>query len=88
MPSVPRIVVVDPAYEVARIVRGALSACSDRQHILIEVPTAEDALQEVLHSAIDSGGDGVPDSGQNARGRSGEADLPRVAGDAGHCAGR
>ncbi len=51
MPSVPRIVVVDPAYEVARIVRGAL-ALLDRQHILIEVPTAEDALQEVLRSAI------------------------------------
>ncbi|RPJ02451.1 MAG: DNA-binding response regulator [Chloroflexi bacterium] len=51
MPSVPRIVVVDPAYEVARIVRGAL-ALLDRQHILIEVPTSEDALQEVLRSSI------------------------------------
>jgi hypothetical protein len=52
MSSVPRIVVVDPAYDVARIVRGALTLLS-RQHILIEVPTAEDALEEVKHSSID-----------------------------------
>jgi hypothetical protein len=52
MSSVPRIVVVDPAYDVARIVRGALTLLN-RQHILIEVPTAEDALEEVKHSAID-----------------------------------
>jgi CheY-like chemotaxis protein len=52
MPSAPRIVVVDPAYDVARIVRGALTLLN-RQHILIEVPTAEDTLEEVRHSAID-----------------------------------
>jgi CheY-like chemotaxis protein len=52
MPSVPRIVVVDPAYDVARIVRGALTLLN-RQHILIEVPTSEDTLEEVRHSEID-----------------------------------
>jgi CheY-like chemotaxis protein len=52
MASVPRIVVVDPAYDVARIVRGALTLLN-RQHILIEVPTADDTLEEVRHSAID-----------------------------------
>ncbi len=52
MPSVPRIVVVDPSYDVARIVRGALTLLN-RQHILIEAPTAEDTLEEVRHSAID-----------------------------------
>ena len=46
MPSVPRIIVVDPTYEVARIVRGAL-VLLNRPHILIEVPTAEDALEEI-----------------------------------------
>jgi CheY-like chemotaxis protein len=52
MSSVPRIVIVDPAYDVARIVRGALTLLS-RQHILIEMPTAEDALEEVVRSSID-----------------------------------
>lgn len=52
MTSVPRIVVVDPAYNVARIVRGALTLLS-RPHILVEVPTAEDALEEVKRSSID-----------------------------------
>jgi len=51
MPSVPRIVVVDPNYEVTRIVRGAMTLLS-RQHILVEVPTAEDALHEVLNASI------------------------------------
>jgi CheY-like chemotaxis protein len=52
MSSVPRIVIVDSTYDVARIVRGALTLLS-RQHILIEAPTAEDALEEVKHSSID-----------------------------------
>lgn len=47
MPSVPRIVVVDPSYDVARIVRGAMILLN-RPHIMIEVPTAEDALDEIL----------------------------------------
>lgn len=51
MAPVPRIVIVDAGYDVARIVRGAL-ALLNRQHILIEVPTAEDALEEVLRSQI------------------------------------
>ncbi len=49
MPSVPRIVVVDATHEVARIVRGAL-ALLNRQHVLIEVPDAENALEEIAYS--------------------------------------
>jgi FixJ family two-component response regulator len=52
MPSVPRIVVVDATGEVARIVRGAL-ALLNRQSILVEVPTSDDALAEVTNSTID-----------------------------------
>ncbi|NLX11626.1 MAG: response regulator [Chloroflexi bacterium] len=52
MPSVPRIVVVDPSHDVSRIVHGAL-ALLNRQYILIEVPTSDDALEEVLKSQID-----------------------------------
>jgi hypothetical protein len=52
MSAVPRIVVVDPTYDVTRIMRGALTLLN-RQYILIEVPTAEDALVEVLRTAID-----------------------------------
>lgn len=49
MPSVPRIVAVDSSYDVARIVRGALILLN-RPHILVEVPTAEDAIEEVLRA--------------------------------------
>lgn len=52
MPSVPRIVVVDPSHEIARIVHGALGLLS-RQYILIEVPGPDDALAEVAHSTVD-----------------------------------
>lgn len=52
MPSVPRIVTVDPTFNVARIVRGALTLM-DRPHILIEAPSSEDALAEVASSSID-----------------------------------
>ncbi|HEX3053277.1 MAG TPA: hypothetical protein VHP83_21645 [Aggregatilineaceae bacterium] len=67
MSSVPRIVTVDAAHGVTRIVRGALTLLN-RAHILIEVPTAEDALEEVQNSNIalvvtayrmDSGTNGV-----------------------------
>jgi hypothetical protein len=51
MPSIPRIVAVDPGYEIARIVRGAM-ALLDRQAILVEVPTADDALAEVQQSDV------------------------------------
>ncbi len=52
MPSVPRIVVVDATGEVVRIVRGAL-ALLNRQSIMVEVPTSDDALAEVTNSTID-----------------------------------
>jgi hypothetical protein len=52
MSSVPRIVTVDPTYNIARIVRGAMTLLN-RQHILIEVPTSDDALGEVAQSSID-----------------------------------
>jgi CheY-like chemotaxis protein len=52
MASVPRIVVVDPKRDVTRIVRGALALLS-RQYTLIEVPTSDDALDEILKSRID-----------------------------------
>jgi CheY-like chemotaxis protein len=49
MPSIPRIVVVDASPVIARIIHGALALLS-RQYILIEVPTGEDAWEEVLRS--------------------------------------
>jgi CheY-like chemotaxis protein len=52
MPSVPRIVTVDPTYNITRIVRGAMTLLN-RQHILIEVPSSDDALGEVSNSSID-----------------------------------
>jgi len=52
MSSIPRIVAVDPSYEVARIMRGALSLLN-RQYILVEMPTAEDVLYEVQTSQVD-----------------------------------
>lgn len=51
MSSVPRIVILDPARELAPVVRGAL-ALLNRQHILVEVPTADDVLDEVQHRSI------------------------------------
>ncbi|MBN1679070.1 MAG: response regulator [Anaerolineae bacterium] len=52
MTSVPRVVLVDPTHDVTRIINGAF-ALLNRQFILVEVPTAEDALAEVLGSPID-----------------------------------
>lgn len=52
MPSVPRVVVVDTTRDVARIVHGAL-ALLNRQYILVEVPTPDDALEEVMRTRID-----------------------------------
>lgn len=51
MPPIPRIVVVDSAHKIASIVRSALALLS-RQYIMVEVPSAEDALQEVGGSQI------------------------------------
>lgn len=52
MATVPRIVVVDPSHGVIRIMRGALSLL-DRQCILVEVPTSDDVLEEVLSSKVE-----------------------------------
>jgi CheY-like chemotaxis protein len=52
MPPVPRIVVVDARYDVAYIVRGAL-ALLNRQYVLVEVPTAENALGEIRQASTD-----------------------------------
>ncbi|MBI5960561.1 MAG: roadblock/LC7 domain-containing protein, partial [Chloroflexi bacterium] len=49
MSSVPRIVVVDPSYAIARILHGAM-VLLNRPCIMVEVPTAEDALEEILRS--------------------------------------
>jgi CheY-like chemotaxis protein len=51
MSSIPRIVVVDASPVIARIMHGAMALLS-RQYILIEVPTAEDAWDEVLRSDV------------------------------------
>lgn len=52
MPPIPRIVVVDADHNIAPIVRGALALLS-RQYIMVEVPSSEDALEEVANSSID-----------------------------------
>jgi len=52
MRAVPRIVVADASSELARIVRGAL-ALLHRPAILVEVPTSDDAVQEVAAAEVD-----------------------------------
>lgn len=52
MASVPRIVIVDPARDIMPIVRGAL-ALLNRQHIMVDVPSAEDVLDEVRRWPLD-----------------------------------
>jgi len=49
---VPRIVVVDATPDMARIARGAMALLS-RSYILVEVPTAEAALEEATHARVD-----------------------------------
>ncbi len=49
---VPRIVVVDATPDMARIARGAMALLS-RSHVLVEVPTAEAALEEVEGARVD-----------------------------------
>ncbi|MEW6578419.1 MAG: hypothetical protein AB1435_04410 [Chloroflexota bacterium] len=49
---VPRIVVVDATPDMARIVRGAMALLS-RPYILVEVPTAEAALDEAVSARVD-----------------------------------
>jgi CheY-like chemotaxis protein len=52
MASVPRIVIVDPARDIMPIVRGAL-ALLNRQHIFIDVPSADEVLEEVKRWPLD-----------------------------------
>lgn len=49
---VPRIVVVDATPDMARIARGAMALLS-RSHVLVEVPTAEAALEEAKGARVD-----------------------------------
>lgn len=52
MAPIPRIMVLDPTYRLGYLVRAAL-ALLGRQHIIIEMPTAEDALDEIFRGSID-----------------------------------
>ncbi|NDJ86843.1 MAG: response regulator transcription factor [Chloroflexi bacterium] len=52
MASIPRIMVVDTANQLGGIVRSAL-ALLDRRHVLVEIPNAQDALDEVFRTEID-----------------------------------
>jgi CheY-like chemotaxis protein len=52
MASIPRILAVDRSSEIASILRGAMTLM-DRAFILVEVPTAEDALAELRNSQVD-----------------------------------
>ena len=52
MAAIPRVVVVDPRQEIARIVRGAMALLA-RQVVLVEVPGASEALDEVERVEVD-----------------------------------
>lgn len=52
MAPIPRIMVVDPTERLGDIVRAAL-AMLNRRHIMVEIPTADAALDEVFRSEID-----------------------------------
>lgn len=52
MAAIPRVVVVDPRYEIARIVRGAMALLA-RQIVLVEVPDAAEALDEIERVDVD-----------------------------------
>lgn len=52
MASIPRVVVVDPRSEIARIVRGAMALLA-RQVVLVEVPDAAEALAEIDRVEVD-----------------------------------
>lgn len=51
MTSIPRIIAVDHTEQIGRIIRGAMSLL-DRRFVLIEVPTAENALDEMQNSEM------------------------------------
>jgi predicted regulator of Ras-like GTPase activity (Roadblock/LC7/MglB family) len=52
MTSIPRLVVVDPQHEIARIVRGAVALLA-RQVVLVDVPDAAEALEEIDRVQVD-----------------------------------
>jgi CheY-like chemotaxis protein len=52
MASIPRILAVDSTDQVGTIIRGALTLL-DRRFILVEVPNAEDALDELRNTQVD-----------------------------------
>ena len=52
MASIPRLVVVDPRHEIARIVRGAMALLA-RQVVLVDVPDAAEALDEIERVQVD-----------------------------------
>lgn len=52
MTAIPRILVVDPAGRLGMIVRAAMSML-DRRYVLVEVPTASEALDEVFGTEVD-----------------------------------
>ncbi len=52
MASIPRIVVADHIGDVAGIVRGAITML-DRRCIIVEVPSAQEALEELSNASVD-----------------------------------
>lgn len=52
MASIPRIVVADHIGDVAGIVRGAITML-DRRCIIVEVPSAQEALEELTNASVD-----------------------------------
>jgi hypothetical protein len=52
MTAIPRILVVDPSSHLGPIVRAAM-AMLDRRYILVEIPTANEALDEVFGTEVD-----------------------------------
>lgn len=52
MTAIPRILVVDPGNHLGPLVRAAM-AMLDRRYILVEIPTANEALDEVFGTEVD-----------------------------------
>lgn len=52
MATIPRILALDASDEIGGIIRGAMTLM-DRRHILVEVPSADAALDELQNSTVD-----------------------------------
>lgn len=52
MTAIPRILVVDPSNQLGQLVRAAM-AMLDRRYVLVEIPTANEALDEVFGTEVD-----------------------------------